>query len=90
MNWKPIGKFVLVRLHRAESLLDLSVSKEVVYKTTGDVIAVGPEVIGVDPGDVVLLNGSQGAIGSRELGDDMALIPLPLILAVKAGTVVES
>ena len=71
-------------------MLDLTPSKEVAYKTTGDVLAVGPEVTGIVAGDVILLNGSQGAIGSAELGDDVALVPLPLILAVRSGMVEES
>lgn len=88
MSWQPVGKLVMVKLHRQQSLLDLSPSAEVVYKTTGDVLAVGPEVVGVAVGDVVLLNGQQGAIGSRELGEDVALVAAPLILAKRG--VIES
>lgn len=90
MAWKPLGKFVLVKLHRQSSLLDLSPSKEVHYKTTADVVAVGPDVEGVNPGDVLLLNGAQGAIGSTELGEDMALVAAPLLLAKREGAGEES
>lgn len=83
MSWKPLGKYVLVKLHLQNSLLDLTTSKEVRYKTTADVLAVGPDVVGVSVGDVVLLNGEQGAVGSRELGEHMALVPMPLLLAVR-------
>lgn len=86
MKWQPVGKYALVKLHRQDSRLDLSPSA-VKYKTTADVVAVGPDAVGIEPGDVVLLNGDQGAIGSRELGEDMALIPVPLILAKQSGLI---
>jgi hypothetical protein len=90
VGWKPLGKYVLVELHRQPSALDLSVSRGVRYKTTADVLAVGPDIAGLEAGDVVLLNGEQGAIGSRELGEHLALIPLPLILARREGAGEES
>jgi len=46
------------------------------------VIAVGPGVEGpIVEGDVVLLNAAQGLIGHKELGEGVALIAEPLVLA---------
>ena len=83
MNWKPLGKFVLVRWHRRGSALDLS-SSEVVYNGLATVIAVGAEVVGVSVGDVVMLGQSASLISHKEFGEeDIALVPAPLLLAVR-------
>ena len=81
MSWKPLGKYVLVRLHTVGSVLELA--GDVKYKSTADVIGVGPDVEGVTVGDVVLLNAAQGVIGHPEFGEGVALVAAPLVLAKK-------
>lgn len=81
MNWKPLGKFVLVRLHTQGSSLLLE--GDVQYNGLGDVLAVVPGADGgeIAVGDVVLLNGPQGLIAHKELGEHIALVAGPLVLA---------
>ncbi len=80
MNWIPLGKYVLVHLHKRGS--DLVLGDDVAYNGLADVIAVGREVEQeVNVGDVVILNGPQGLIAHKELGDDIALVAAPLVLA---------
>lgn len=79
--YQPLGKFLLVRLHRVETSL-VVVGEDAQYKSTADVLEVGPAVEGpVVKGDVVLLNAAQGLIGHKELGEGVALIAEPLVLA---------
>ena len=60
MSWIPLGKFVLVRLHKRGS--DLVLGDEVAYNGLADVIAVGREVEQeVSVGDVVILEWPAGA-----------------------------
>jgi len=80
-NYQPLGKFLLVKLHRVETSL-VVVGEDAQYKSSADVIAVGPNVEGpIVEGDVVLLNAAQGLIGHKELGEGVALIAEPLVLA---------
>lgn len=93
-NWKPLGKLVLVRLHKRGSALDLS-SSDVSYNGLATVLAVGPgrsiEDGELREGDTVMLNGPAGIIAHSELGEDVALVSGPLVLAVQAAEpVVES
>lgn len=79
--YQPLGKFLLVKLHRVETSL-VVVGEDAQYKASADVLEVGPAVEGpVVKGDVVLLNAAQGLIGHKELGDGVALIAEPLVLA---------
>lgn len=87
--YQPLGKFLLVKLHRVETSL-VVVGEDAQYKSSAEVLAVGPEVDGpIVPGDVVLLNPNQGVIGHKELGEGVALVPAPLVLARQVG-VIES
>ena len=81
-NWKPYGKLVLVELHKRGSALDLSAS-EVTYNGLATIVAVGPDVVGLNVGEVVMVNGPQGIVAHKELGENRALIPAPLVLAVR-------
>ena len=81
MAWVPLGKMVLVRLQKRGSALDLS-GTDASYNGLGDVIGVGREVEQeIAVGDTVIVNGPQGLIAHAELGEDIALIPAPLVLA---------
>lgn len=89
MKWQPLGKYVLVRLHTKGSQLLLE--GDVQYNGLGEVLEVGPEVEHVQVGDTVLLNGPQGLIAHVELGEHVALVAAPFVLAVQvAEPVVES
>lgn len=89
MNWEPSGNYLLVRLHTRTSSLEI-VGDDTKYKASADVLGVGPEVDGsLVVGDVVLLNPNQGVIGHKELGEGVALVPAPLVLARQVG-VIES
>jgi hypothetical protein len=78
-QWKPIGRFVLVRLRKAGSVIDIQ--GEGKYNGLAEVLAIGPDVAEVAVGDTVLLNGPQGVISHREFGEDDALVAAPLLLA---------
>lgn len=80
MSWRPLGKFVLVRLHTTGSVLDLS-NSDIRYNGLGEVIGVGADVEGVSVGDTVLLNGPQGIIAHEQLGEHIGLVAAPLVLA---------
>lgn len=90
MAWQPLGNFVLVRLHKRGSNLELSA--EVSYNGLADVLAVGRTVDApIKVGDVVMLNGPAGIIAHKELGEDVALVAGPLLLAKRVeDEVVES
>jgi co-chaperonin GroES (HSP10) len=92
MSWKPLGKYVLVELHKRGSTLELSA--EVSYNGLATVLAVGPgrlvEDGPLEVGDVVMLNGPQGLIAHKELGEDVALVAGPLVLAKREGAGEES
>lgn len=81
-NWRPYGKLVLVELHKRGSALDLSAS-DVSYNGLATIVGVGPDVVGLNVGEVVMVNGPQGIVAHKELGEDRALIPAPLVLAVR-------
>lgn len=89
MSWQPVGKLVLVRLHFTGSALDLSGS-DIRYNGLADVLAVGPDVTGLHVGAVVMLNGPQGIIAHKELGENVALVPSALVLAQQVDEVRES
>lgn len=82
-TWQPMGKFVLVRLHTRGSALELA--GDVKYDSLATVLAVGPGRVSEDGelavGDVVLLGGNQGLIGHTALGEHIALVAGPLVLA---------
>ena len=78
-DWKPMGNFVIVELHRRESTLELQ--GEAVYDGLGTVLAVGPKVEGLSVGDTVIANGTQGLIGHKALGEHLAIVPQALLLA---------
>ena len=89
MSWEPSGNYLLVRLHTTGSVLELGEDSK--YKASADVLGVGPDVRGpFVVGDVVLLNAAQGLIGHKELGEGIALVAAPLVLARQVGGVVES
>jgi hypothetical protein len=96
MSWKPLSKLVLVRLHKRGSSLDLSASEVSYngYNGLATVLAVGPgrtvEEGPLAEGDVVMLNGPQGIIAHKELGEDVALVAGPLVLAKREGAGEES
>jgi hypothetical protein len=79
--WKPLGKMILVRLQTVGSTLEIV--GDGLYNGLGDVVAVGDETRGIDVGDVVLLNGPGGLIAHASLGEHMALVATPLVLARK-------
>lgn len=79
--YKPYGKLVLVKLDRADT--GLEIVGDAKYKTTGEVIGVGPEVVGLHEGDHILINGSQPMIASEVLGEGIVLVPAPLVLATR-------
>jgi hypothetical protein len=78
-NWKPLGKMVLVKLHTVGSALEIVGDEK--YNGLATVIAAADEVAGVKPGDVVMLNGPQGIIAHPDLGEHIALVAGPLVLA---------
>lgn len=80
-NWKPYAKLVLVALDRANT--GLEIVGDAKYRTTGEVIGVGPEVVGLHEGDHVLINGSQPMVASEVLGEGIVLVPAPLVLATR-------
>lgn len=84
-NWVPLGKYVLVRLHTKGSALLLE--GDVQYNGLGEVLGVGADVEGVSVGDTVLLNGPQGLIAHAELGEHVALVAGPLVLAKRVEAV---
>jgi NADPH:quinone reductase-like Zn-dependent oxidoreductase len=77
--WRPLGKFVLVRLNMIGSLLELQADQR--YDSTGEVLAVGPDVENLREGDQVLMNGPQGVLSHPVLGEHIALVAAPLLLA---------
>lgn len=80
-TWQPLGKLVLVRLHKTGSALQLDTS-DINYNGLATVLDIGPEVAApVAVGDVVMLNGPQTIIAHKELGEDIALCPSPVLLA---------
>jgi len=92
MIWKPLGKYALVRLHTVGSVLELS--GDVQYNGLATVLAVGEEVHTLAEGDVVLLNGPAGIIAAKmldaEVGPHTGLVAVPLVLAKRDDTVLES
>jgi hypothetical protein len=84
VGWQPLGKMILVRLHTRGSALELA--GDVQYNSLADVIGVGREVEQeIDPGDVVMINGPQGVVAHKELGEHVALVPAALVLAKRTG-----
>jgi hypothetical protein len=81
--WKPLGKMILVRLQTVGSALEIVGDEK--YNGLATVIAVGDgfgDTVGPPRvGDVVLLNGPQGIIAHPELGEHIALVAGPLVLA---------
>lgn len=89
MSWKPLGKYVLVELHKRGSALELSA--EVSYNGLATVLAVGEAVdTPLAAGDVVVLNGPQGIIAHKEFGEDVALVAQAFVLAKREGAGEES
>jgi len=92
MSWKPLGKYALVRLHTVGSMLELS--GDVQYNGLATVLAVGEEVKTLAEGDVVLLNGPAGIIGTKTLGTEVGphtgLVAVPLVLAKREDAGEES
>lgn len=85
MNWQPLGRYILVRLHTKGSPLVLG--DDVKYDGLADVIGVGREVEQeINLGDVVLINGPAGIIAHEALGEDIALVAAPLLLAKRGVT----
>ena len=78
-NWKPLGKMVLVKLHTVGSALEIVGDEK--YNSLATVLAIGESAEGLLVGDVVLLNGPQGIIAHPELGEHIALVAGPLVLA---------
>lgn len=88
MNWSPLGKFLLVKLHTTGSVIEIQ--GEGNYNGLATVLAVGPEAgAQVVVGDVVLLNGPQGLIAHKDLGEHIALVAAPLVLARRVEEKVE-
>lgn len=78
MTWQPIGTNVLVKLGRSGSLLALDGSPES-YTGTGEVIAIGPKVEGIQVGDTVIV--PRNVLGHEELGKDVALVDSEALIA---------
>lgn len=80
MAWQPLNKFLLVKLHTTGSVIEIQ--GEGKYNGLATVLGVGPEVDGpVVEGDVVMLNGPQGILAHPELGEHIAIVAAPLVLA---------
>ena len=93
MSWKPVGSLVLVKMHTVGSVLLTPGGPQ--YNGLATVLGVGPKVEGIAVGDIVMLNGSVGPqafIADKEhLGEDVAFVTAPLVLAVQVpDAVVES
>lgn len=80
-NWKPYAKLVLVALDRANT--GLEIVGDAKYRTTGEVIGVGDEVVGLHVGDRVLINGATPMIASEVVGEGIVFVPAALVLAVE-------
>lgn len=80
MSWEPAGNFLLVRLHTTGSMIEIQ--GEGKYNGLATVLGVGPKVDApIVTGDVVMLNGPQGILAHPELGEHIAVVAAPLVLA---------
>lgn len=86
MNWEPSGNYLLIRLHKIGS--GLTIVGNEAYNGLATVLDIGPKVEApIVKGDVILINGPAGIIAHKELGEDVALVAAPLVLARQVGAV---
>ena len=83
-KFQAVGKYILVKLHTVGSNLEIVGSEK--YNGLATVLSVGNEVDGpIVEGNVIMLNGPQGILAHPELGEGVAIVAAPLVLARQVG-----